>query len=332
MLNNRLLAALQTIPGIDGLRGVDVLQCSSANATGAIIYHLSSRIRRGIDVVVKTPRDPTADHSIAVEWDNVTALHGDERFGALLPTPLRRFEIDDATFYAYRRFVGVTMFSLFRNRLLGSRDRMRARFGRQALEAALRLHASHTRTVTGEALAQDLRLNMSMLRELGAVVPPAVAARATAAAEYLAASGIVLPVGRVHGDFSPYNLITETRSAAGCSGIIDWEHSESDRPQHLDIFRFIAGCELMGRRSFEGGPALLRMANPGNPVARELWRPWLARMEPAALEAATRAEALAALWMHYWICAAYREQRRHVNPADISQSTYLRGLHELTTG
>ena len=330
MLNEPLHAALMSLPGVDASRGIEVLQCSSANATGAIIYLVSARTHRRVDAVVKTPRNPSAHHSIAAEWDNVTQLHRDKTFGQLLPAPLCRFDLDGATFYAYAGIAGNTMFARYRNRLLSSRDRMRASFGRQALDAALRLHASHTRAVSGAVLAQDLSDTLRMLRELVNEVPAAMQGHAEKAVESLANSGIELPVGRIHGDFSPYNLMTEGRFRSGCSGIIDWEHSEPDRPQHLDIFRFISGCELMGRRTFEGGAALLRMSSPDNPVANKLWLPWLRSMAPVHAAAATQPAVYGALWMHFFVVAAYREQRRHSNPADVSPSTYFRGLCELS--
>jgi hypothetical protein len=329
MLNRRLLGALAELPGIDASRGIEVLQCSSATATGAIIFHVSTRTARRVDAVVKTPRDPAADHAISAEWDIVTQLHRDANFGSLLPAPLRRFDLDGATFYAYAGIAGNTMFARFRNRLLSSRDRVRASFGRQALDAALRLHASHTRAVSGAALAQDLRDNLQNLRHLVEDVHGSVESGAMLAADLLANSGVELPAGRIHGDFSPYNLITVSGGSAGCSGIIDWEHSEPDRPQYLDIFRFISGSELMGRRIFEGGPALLRMSDHANPVARTLWRPWVQQMAPLHAGVANEPAVYRALWMHFFVAAAYREQRRHANPADVSQSTYFRGLREL---
>lgn len=329
MLNDQLRTAFMNLPGIDGSRGIEVLQCSSATATGAIIFHVSAGTGRRVDAIVKTPRDPAADHAIAAEWDIISQLCRDENFGALVPAPLRRFELDGATFYAYRGIAGSTMFAQFRNRLISSRDRMRANFARQALDAALHLHTSHSRAVDGKALAEDLRDNLTNLRLLVKEIPSAVESSATKAAQRLADSGLELPAGRIHGDFSPYNLISENHRSKDCSGIIDWEHSEPDRPQHLDVFRFISGCELMGRRSYEGGAALLRMCDPSNPAARVMWAPWLARMSPAHLEIATQPAVYNALWAHFFFSAAYREQRRQANPAEVGQSTYFRGLFEL---
>lgn len=329
MLNEELRTAFASLPGINGSHDIEVLQCSSTTATGAIIFHISARTGRRVDAIVKTARDPAADHAISAEWDIVSQLCRNEKFGALVPAPLRRFELDGATFYAYRAIAGNTMFVQFRNRLITSRDRMRANFSRQALDAALRLHFSHSCAVDGEALAEDLRGNLANLRQLVNDIPSAVASSAMMAAQKLADSGIELPAGRIHGDFSPYNLISESHRSRDCSGIIDWEHSEADRPQHLDVFRFISGCELMGRRSYEGGAALLRMRDPSNPAARMMWTPWLTRMSPAYLDVATQPTVYDALWTHFFFAAAYREQRRQADPAETGQSTYFRGLLEL---
>lgn len=329
MLNERLRAVIGKLPGVEDAGDFEILQCSSQSATGAIIYHVASA-RGALLAVVKTPRDPAADHAIAVEWDNVSTLHTSAGFGSLVPSPLKCFEIDGATFYAYRAMAGGTMFARYRNRIFASRDSLRARFARQALPVALRLHAAHTRAVDGVSLARDLGADLQALRQLVKHVPPRLEERVAMAADLLARSGLELPMGRIHGDFSPYNLMIVSASSAGCIGIIDWEHSEADRPQHLDVFRFISGAELMGRRTIEGASALRSMCHADNPAARELWQPWLEAMAPAAKAASLGTEAYAALWLHFWVSAAYREQRRQSDPADVSRTTYFSGLCELT--
>jgi hypothetical protein len=329
MLNSRLQAAFMSLPGLDGMKRLEVLQCSSSTATGAIIFHVSAGGRRRIDAIVKTPRDPAADHAIAAEWDIVNQLQAESAIGSLLPAPLSRFVVDGATFYAYGAIAGNTMFAHFRNRVFASRDRVRADFGRQALPAALRLHASRTQAVSGATLGQDLCKNLEELRRLVVELPSNLESHAMSAAQVLSNSGIELPVGRIHGDFSPYNLMSEGRGGSVCTGIIDWEHSEADRPQYLDIFRFISGSELMGRRFVEGGAALRRMSDPANPVAITLWQPWLQRMAPNHASTAMRPAVYSALWSHFFVAAAYREQRRQSNPMDVSHGTYFRGLREL---
>ncbi len=331
MLSNRLREAIATLPGIEATREIEVLQCSSAHASGAIIYHVRTRKSRHVDVIIKTPRDPRSNHAIETEWNNLTALSQVPRIGELLPRPLKKFEVEGAILYAYGGIAGRTMFARFRDRLLASRDGMRARFGQQALGPALRLHSSQSRIVSGLTLAQDMDSSFRALSMLVGAVPDQVKRQVAEAQKVLEGSGLELPVGRIHGDFSPYNLLTVGRSSSDCSGIIDWEHYEPDRPQHIDIFRFIGGCELMGRTRIENAVTLSRMCHPANPVARALLFPWFERIAPAASRATGDSRAYAALWTHYWVCAAFREQDRQANPADFRRTTYFPGLCELHT-
>lgn len=317
------------MPGIGSSDEFEVLQSSSQTATGAIIFHVAS-LRGTKLAIVKTPRNPGSDHAIATEWDNVNELHQDSRSGSLLPAPLARFEVDGAVFYAYRAIAGRTMFSRFRNRIVASRTGMLERFARQALPAALRLHAAHTRMVDGESLALALQTDFDLLKSLVDLVPDAVEKSVSTEVAYLSGSGLRLPMGRIHGDFSAYNILTSSRSDSACSGIIDWEHSEVDQPQHLDILRFISGTEFMGRRAFEGAAALRRMSRAGNPVAGAIWEPWLAAMAPGC-EITSDSRAYAALWMHFWVHAAYREQHRQSDPANVFKTTYFRSLCELAS-
>jgi hypothetical protein len=329
VLNENLRSAIAKLPGIQATQDLEVLQCSSAHATGAIIFHVRTGRRWHVDAVIKTPRDPRSNHAIETEWNNLVVLSQDSRLAALLPPALKRFEVDGAVFYAYGGIPGRTMFSRFRDRVFVSKEGMRARFGTQALDAALRLHATHTRMVSGTALARDLQESFRALASLVKKVPEKVERHVEDARIVLENSGLELPAGRIHGDFSPYNLLTTGRSSSDCTGIIDWEHYEHERPQHVDVFRFIGSCELMGRTKIENAATLRRMSDPENPVARTLLAPWLKRMAPSSCRAASDPGAYAALWTHYWVCAAHREQDRQLDPAEVGRTTYFPGLCEL---
>jgi aminoglycoside phosphotransferase (APT) family kinase protein len=278
---------------------------------------------------VKTPRAPESGHAIEAEWKVVAQLNEGGTTAGLVPKPVGDFEVDGARFYAYQGIGGRTMLSRFRDRVLLSRVQITRLFCRQALGAALQVHGLSTRPSTGDFLAADLMSSFAALRTIVPHLPAAIAEMANAGAETLATASVPFPVGRIHGDFSPYNLLTRSLFARECAGLIDWEHSEPDRPQYLDVFRFIAACELMGRKTRDDGQALERMSNPHGTAAICLWRPWLQAMAPA-LAADDRVNGVhRALWTHYWICAAFREQQRQADPADLSQCTYLRGLLEL---
>ena len=145
----------------------------------------------------------------------------------------------------------------------------------------------------------------------------------------IAASEQSLPYGRVHGDFSPYNLMLQSTRPGAAARAIDWEHSEAERPQHLDIFRFISTCELMARRGVARRKAFQQMQAIDNPLLQTLFEPWLARMGVAVTTAWLEPQALQALWCHYCMHGARREQERRAEPADFRESTFLRSLARL---
>jgi hypothetical protein len=109
---------------------------------------------------------------------------------------------------------------------------------------------------------------------------------------------------------------------------IDWEHTEAERPQFLDVFRYISTCALMARRGLARRKAFQQMRDIGNPLLRTLFAPWLARMGVEATATWLTPQALQALWGHYCVHAARREQERRAEPADVRESTFLRGLVE----
>jgi hypothetical protein len=326
VLNERILEALRRLPDVAGSSPLHILQCSSSEATGAIILHVWVGSQRDVRLIVKTPRAPGSSHSIEAEWRIASQLHVGGIDSSLVPKPVGVFEVDGARFYAYRGIGGRTMFSRFRDRIFLSRSRITKVFSRQALGSALRIHSLSSRVAMGDFFAADIVSNVQALRALVPDLTARIEGMAGAAAETLATANLPLPVGRIHGDFSPYNLITRSLFARECVGAIDWEHSEPDRPQYLDILRFIAACELMGRKARDDDLALKWMSDPGATASVHLWRPWLRRMAPALAGEGQVSRIYGALWMHFWICAAVRELQRQANPADISRCAYLRGL------
>jgi aminoglycoside phosphotransferase (APT) family kinase protein len=136
-----------------------------------------------------------------------------------------------------------------------------------------------------------------------------------------------LPYGRVHGDFSPHNLMIESNARRGATRIIDWEHMEAGRPQHLDMFRFIGASLLLGKRGAEREIAFQSMRRDAAPFVQDLLRLWLGGMGADA-ETWTRPERLEALWWHYWIHATRRELERRAS-GDARESLLLRSVVEL---
>ena len=118
----------------------------------------------------------------------------------------------------------------------------------------------------------------------------------------------------------------ESSAARGATRIIDWEHMEVDRPQHLDIFRFIGASLLVGKRGPERGAALQSMRRDAAPLVQDLLHPWLGAMRADAA-AWTQPERLEALWWHYWIHAARRSLERLAS-ADARDSLLMRGVIE----
>ena len=324
MLNERLLRALRQLSAEQP--PLHFVQCSSSLPTGAIILHGFVASEESARVVVKTARNPELPHSLQREWESLAAVRRDAALARLTPAGIATFELDGAQFFAYSGVPGRTMSAAFRNRLWLPRAAMLKRFAVRALQVALLVHRRASQPVPATLVADDLLDELDELRRTVPQLPQAVSRRATEAAATIAATPGDLPCGRVHGDFSPHNLMLGTGAARSTTRIIDWEHMEADRPQHLDIFRFIGSSLLLGTRGAARGHARRSMRRDATPLIDALLHPWLVAMDADA-SAWTRADRLEALWWHYWIHATRRELER-LATTDPRDSALLRSITE----
>lgn len=321
MLNERLrqlIGQLMAVPPDT----VHFVQCSSSLPTGAIILHGFVDQGKNARIVVKTARNPQLPHSLQREWESLAVVRRDAVLAELSPANLGTFDVDGAQFFAYSGLPGRTMSAALRNRLWPPRTTLLKRFAARALHVALIVHRPASRRAPAQVVADDLLGDLEGLRRSVPLLPQSVSRKATSAAAIIAAAPESLPCGRVHGDFSPHNLMVESHAARGVTRIIDWEHMEADRPQHLDIFRFIGAALLVGKRGAERGMALQTMRRDAAPLVQQLLRPWLEAMGVDAV-AWTRPERLEALWWHYWIHATRRGLERLAS-ADARDSLLLR--------
>jgi hypothetical protein len=311
------------------LRSLHFVQCSSALPTGAIILHGFAPSEATARVVIKTARDPDLPHSLQREWESLATVRRDAALARLTPEGIATFDLDGARFFAYSGLPGRTMSATFRNRLWLPRATLLRQFAVRALQAALLVHRPASRLAPAALIADDLLEELDGLRRTVPLLPQAVSHRVIEAAAAIAATPGSLPCGRVHGDFSPHNLLLETRVARGATRIIDWEHMEACRPQHLDIFRFMGSSLLLGLRGPDRLHARRSMRRDARPLIDAVLRPWLAAMGADAT-VWTRADRLEALWWHYWMHATRRELER-LATTDPRDSAHLRALGELAT-
>lgn len=332
MLNGALQRAVAAAAGVPDAGDLHVVQCSSSGATGAIIFHGWVRGQSHPRVVVKTPRDTRLNHALRHEWQQVSAVRSNPQLAACVPAALSWFVVDEAEYYAYAGAPGRTMYSRYRNRIVASRPAMLQRFAGQARELIVRVHRTATRPVAAQDVARDLLVDLVWLERSIEDFPATVSERGRSYAERLASTRLPLPSGRVHGDFSPYNVLTASMELDADSRLIDWEHSEPERPQHLDVFRFVSACLLLGLRGRARLQGFREMSGRAAPLLQVLLRPWLEALGgQAAATAWMQPERLEALWWHYWIHAARREQERRARPDDYRDATYLPGLDSLAS-
>jgi hypothetical protein len=324
MLNERLMRALEETIRLDPPSTLHFVQCSSALATGAIILHGFVAREATARVVVKTARNPELPHSLEREWRSLALVRRDATLAKLTPAGVATFDVDGMQFFAYSGVPGRTMATAFRNRVWLSRATLMSRFAARALDMALLIHRPASRPAPAAAVADDLAADLDWLRRSVPLLPQSVSRKGNEAAELIATCAEPLPNGRVHGDFSPHNLMVESTVRRGATRIIDWEHMEPDRPQHLDIFRFMGASLLLGKRGAERGVALQSMRRDAGPFVHALLRPWLGAMGADA-DTWTRPDRLEALWWQYWIHATRRELERRAS-ADARDSVLLRSL------
>jgi hypothetical protein len=329
MLNERLQHAIAELPEFRSARPLHILQCSSQLSTGSIAWHVWVGSEKYPRTIIKTPRVPGSKHFIAHEWRNLLELRDRGVSRKYLPSPSATFDVDGQTCYAYTAIPGQTLFSRFRNRLLGSREAMLQDFAALALPVAIDFHTGDSRVAPGDSLAGDLLAELTALQGIDAKLPQSIRDQSLASSRELVQAHVGLPVGRIHGDFSPYNFISTGLRHGEQVGLIDWEHAEPSRPQHLDIFRFISACVLMGRPATQAHASLLEMSSPSNPLLQSLFVPWLQRLHPDAASYWLTPTRLRAVWWHYWIHAARRELERHADPGASSSVVYLQALARL---
>lgn len=323
MLNQRLVQAIEQVAAGQPA-ALHFVQCSSSLPTGALILHGFVASEPSARVVVKTARNPELPHSLQREWEALAVVRRDAALARLTPKGIAVFDVDHMRFFAYSGVPGRTMATAFRNRIWLPRATLMSRFAARALEMALVVHQPASRPAPATTVADDLVADLDWLRRSVPLLPQSVSRNANEAAEVIAACPKPLPEGRVHGDFSPHNLMIESNARRGVTRIIDWEHMEPDRPQHLDIFRFIGASLLLGKRGAERGVALQSIRRDAAPLVQDLLRPWLGAMGADA-DTWTRPDRLDALWWQYWIHATRRELERRAS-ADARDSALLRGL------
>jgi hypothetical protein len=307
-------------------RELHFVQCSSSLPTGAIILHGFVAGAASARIVVKTPRNPALPHSLQREWESLAAVRRDAALARLTAEGIGTFNVDGGQFFAYSGLPGRTMSAAFRNRLWIRRASLLKQFAVRALQTALLVHRPASQAVPARLVADDLLRDLEGLRRTVPLLPQRVSDRATAAAARIAATPCRLPCGRVHGDFSPHNLMI-SRLDRGAACIIDWEHMEPQRPQHLDIFRFINSSLLLGMRGTARRNARRSLNRDASPLVDALLHPWLVAMGADA-SAWTQPECLDALWWHYWIHASRREVER-LATTDAGEDGLLQAVGEL---
>jgi hypothetical protein len=330
--NAPLRAAVAQCIGLRDPSRLRLLQCASAAATGSLVLQAWLHGGNHPVLVLKTPRNPQLHHSLGREWDALRTLRADPGLARLLPAAVARLDIDGIEYFAYEGMPGRTLVSLFRDRVFATRDWAIARYAAAALVAALTLHQTDSQAVPAEAVAEDLLADVAWLETVVRALPADLSRRVATSATAIAAHGGTLPCGRVHGDFSPGNLMAGARLRHGVTSLIDWEHTEPQRPQSLDVFRFMSACALMGRRGDERRAAIRRAGEPANPMIGCLLQPWLVRMGVSDAAGWLEPPTLRALWWHYWMHAARRQQERLAMPErGVSAASLLQGLATATS-
>jgi aminoglycoside phosphotransferase (APT) family kinase protein/O-antigen/teichoic acid export membrane protein len=251
--------------------------------------------RQSPRAVIKMPTTTLATAALRRESDVLATLNSEARLGDwrdFLPTVLASGQIDDRAFVIQRSLPGIPASRMVEGPDGGSRVLTAAA---ATIGELHRRTASSTR-VEADALERWVDGPSYVVRQLGAAFAGRAAAKA--ATERLAGElhdalrGRAVPVGWIHGDFVPSNILM---SAWGASvvGIVDWELAGPAELPPLDVIALLLATRAHQRRQ-EIGELVLECArrSPWTEFEQDLLDSSFSRLPGAQVDSRT----LALLW------------------------------------
>jgi aminoglycoside phosphotransferase (APT) family kinase protein/O-antigen/teichoic acid export membrane protein len=289
----KILASIS--PGLDGERPASWTQQTFLPTVSDMAVITAGPPRQSPRAVIKMPTTALARAALRRESDVLATLNADSRLGDwrdVLPTLLASGQIDDRPFVIQRRFPGVPA-----SRMLESADGAnRALTAAAAMIGELhRRTAVSTRVETGD-LERWVDGPSYIVRQVGAAFAGRAAAKVATerlAGELHDALGErAVPVGWIHGDFVPSNILMSAHEAS-VLGIVDWELAGPEDLPPLDVIALLLATRAHQRRQ-ELGHVVRECARgaPWTEFERDLIDSASSRLPGAQVDSRT----LALLW------------------------------------
>jgi O-antigen/teichoic acid export membrane protein len=196
--------------------------------------------------VIKLATTPAAATGLRREREVLTALHADERLGTwrrILPTTLAEGEAAGSV-YTVEGFCPGTAASALPTGVSAC-----ARFQEAAASNIALLHAATAAPVTVDAgiLGRLVDAPIIPLRRLRPQAAWSTALDRLSGELHVALAGRTLPMGWVHGDFVPSNILL-TPDGATVVGIVDWELAAAPELPSVDIVTLLLTSRAQAQR------------------------------------------------------------------------------------
>jgi O-antigen/teichoic acid export membrane protein len=243
----KILASMS--PGLEGERPASWTQRTFLPTVSDMSVITAGPPGQSPRAVIKMPTTVLARAVLRRESDVLAALNADSRLGAwrgVLPTVLASGQIDDRPFVIQRRFPGVAA-----SRMIDGTDQA----NRALTDAAAMIGELHHRTASSTRVDTDVLERWVdgpaiLVREVAAgfASRPAVRVATDRLAGELhdALGGRVVPMGWIHGDFVPSNILVSDQGAV--LGIIDWELAGPADLPPLDVVSLLLATRAHQRR------------------------------------------------------------------------------------
>lgn len=330
-MNQFLTKSLKKLIGISRDENIYLLQVGNELTTGSQIILVFLKDQRYPRAVVKLPRYPNRTR-LHNEWNMLNELlvsgYSNLEF---MPEPMCKIYLENGEGYIYRSFPGYTLRSLCMALRPSAARKLILEWSQKVVSIVASLHSRDLSFLPATAMAEITFEAIEVLVSMNISINAKIIGSWCKTIELLGRVNSKIPLGLVHGDFSPYNLIINEERRRKGVGLVDWEYSEKHMPLLYDIFRFISTSGLLIHRQGPPSQRLLAISAINNSIYNIILPTYLDAIGLPELWVALKSnkDLINAFWLSFWLNAAVTEQQRSNKPSEVVKEGYLQGLIEI---